>query len=282
MGANSGPFTQRDHFFYERRHDVITYLRVHAISGVMDFYDYSPSAAGMAYYNDLNTGGVAVDGNPVETVTPGAIVWEMITGTQGTLALSHRLSTNIPAFAYTSYYLDAATPTDTQCTGDSHAYGASGLWVDQPIPNTDPYLSGEYILTTQRIVFYEPPNQPPTLAAQRHEQAMNPLLTGVTVTGVTARTGTPRYDLGQNVPNPFSASTRIQFSTPPGQNASIRVYDATGRLVRTLYEQSGDEQPGFIVWDGRRSNGQRVASGVYFYRLESPTRTMTRKMIVLQ
>jgi hypothetical protein len=54
MGANSGPLTQRDHLFYEGRQDITTFLRVHAIPGVMDLYDYSPGAIGMIYHNDLN------------------------------------------------------------------------------------------------------------------------------------------------------------------------------------------------------------------------------------
>ena len=46
IGANSGPNTQREHIFYDRREDVRTFLRVHAIPGVMDFFDYSPEAIG--------------------------------------------------------------------------------------------------------------------------------------------------------------------------------------------------------------------------------------------
>jgi hypothetical protein len=50
--------------FYQRREDITTYLRVHAIPGVMDFFDYSPAATGMTYRNDLNPAGVRVDGVP--------------------------------------------------------------------------------------------------------------------------------------------------------------------------------------------------------------------------
>jgi hypothetical protein len=64
LGANSGPFTERLHVFYQRREDITTYLRVHAIPGVMDFFDYSPAATGMTYRNDLNPAGVRVDGVP--------------------------------------------------------------------------------------------------------------------------------------------------------------------------------------------------------------------------
>ena len=58
IGANSGPLTQREHIFYERREDIRTFLRVHAIPGIMDYFDYSPAASGMTYKNNVNTGGV--------------------------------------------------------------------------------------------------------------------------------------------------------------------------------------------------------------------------------
>ena len=49
IGANSGPLTERQHIFYERREDITTFLRVHAIPGMLDFFDYSPAASGMTY-----------------------------------------------------------------------------------------------------------------------------------------------------------------------------------------------------------------------------------------
>ena len=52
IGANSGPLTQRDHIFYARREDIRTFLRVHAIPGVLDFFDYSSAAIGMTYRNN--------------------------------------------------------------------------------------------------------------------------------------------------------------------------------------------------------------------------------------
>ena len=174
MGANSGPSTQREHLFYEKRHDVTTFLRVHAISGVMDMYDYGPDAAGMAYYNDFNLGGVSVDGMP-DSITSGPINWEMVTGSQGTAMISLIVTTDISPFSYTSYYSDDSTPSVTQCTGDTYEYATSGVWINQPIPNTDPYGGAYNILESSRVVYYEEPNQLVSLAQKRDEQAKNPL-----------------------------------------------------------------------------------------------------------
>ncbi len=145
VGANSGPLTEREHIFYARRQDIRTYLRVHAIPSVMDFIDYSPAASGMTYYNNLNTGGVSIDGVP-DSVTAGPIQWQMATGAQGTVVQTAAFATNIAGFAYTSYYLDTSAPpaltgSEAQCTGDGSAYGSSGVWVTPPppgIPCTDP------------------------------------------------------------------------------------------------------------------------------------------------
>ena len=64
IGANSGPLTQREHIFYEQREDIRTFLRVHAIPGPWDFFDYSSAAIGMTYRNNRNTDAVTIDGNP--------------------------------------------------------------------------------------------------------------------------------------------------------------------------------------------------------------------------
>jgi hypothetical protein len=176
VGANSGPLTQRDHFFYERRQDIQTFLRVHTISGIMDFFDYSLAAAGMMYYDDLNTAGVTVDGNP-DSVALGAIHWEMVSGTQGSLFMASLLSTNIAGFTYTSYYLDDSTPDVMQCTGDAFAYGSSGVQVNQTIPCTDPALDCTNYLHSTRVMYYEPPGLTLAGAQILNEQANAPLVT---------------------------------------------------------------------------------------------------------
>lgn len=177
VGANSGPRTQRDHTFYAQRQDIRTALRVHAIPSVMDFFDFSPAASGMTYYDDLNTAGVTIDGVP-DSVVPGAIRWQMVTGAQGTVVMSGALATNIAGFAYTSYYLDHATPSgtaETQCTGDASAYGSSGNYVNQAVPCTDPGLGCTSILGTTSTLYYEPPSQNVAAAQALSARANAPL-----------------------------------------------------------------------------------------------------------
>jgi flagellar hook assembly protein FlgD len=91
--------------------------------------------------------------------------------------------------------------------------------------------------------------------------------------------------LEQNYPNPFNPSTTIAFSLADGPRRPVRlaVFDVTGALVRTLYD--GHLGPGrhSFAWDGRNDRGQRVGSGVYFYRLAGDGGfTETRKMVLLK
>jgi hypothetical protein len=174
IGANSGPLTQREHVFYERRQDIRTSLRVHLIPGIMDFFDYSPAAAGMTYYDDLNTSGVTVDGNP-DSVALGAVHWEMVSGAQGSLFMASLLSTDIAPLTYTSYYLDDSTPPVTQCTGDAYAYGSSGQWVNQMLACTDPAQGCTNYLRSTRIMYYEAPGLTVAGAQALNDQANTPL-----------------------------------------------------------------------------------------------------------
>jgi hypothetical protein len=174
IGANSGPLSQRDHIFYAQREDIRTFLRVHAIPGPWDFFDYSSAAIGMTYRNNRNTGGVTIDGNP-ETPAAGALTWESVDGPQGGLSIAHSLVTNIPSLTSTSHYLDDKTPgggAETQCTGDAQAIGQSGPWVSSNLPNTDPRTAGFNSLSSTRTIYFEAPGK--ANGAARAAQAASP------------------------------------------------------------------------------------------------------------
>jgi len=69
---------------------------------------------------------------------------------------------------------------------------------------------------------------------------------------------------------------------PRAQPVSLRVYDASGRLVRTLLSETRDEGRHEVVWDGTDDRGQRAASGSYLYRLQTPERSLTRKLTLVK
>jgi len=65
-------------------------------------------------------------------------------------------------------------------------------------------------------------------------------------------------------------------------HVSIKIYDTSGKLVRTIAD--GIFKPGnhTIAWDGRNDSGRKVSSGVYFYRMKTKEFERTRKMVLLR
>ncbi len=89
-------------------------------------------------------------------------------------------------------------------------------------------------------------------------------------------------ELGRNHPNPFNPRTRIDFSLAKPGRATLQVYDVSGRLVKTLLQGSFPAGDQSVMWDGTTSGGRSVATGVYFYRLETDDRVMSRRMMLLK
>ncbi len=88
--------------------------------------------------------------------------------------------------------------------------------------------------------------------------------------------------LAQNYPNPFNPSTEIAFGLKESGHVSLRIYDAAGRLVAALIDESRPAGPYAAVWNGKDQNGLSAASGVYFYRLTTKEFEETKKMILLR
>lgn len=91
-----------------------------------------------------------------------------------------------------------------------------------------------------------------------------------------------RPALMQNAPNPFRPSTLIAFELPAAQTVSVKVFDAQGRLVRTLADGSCDAGLHRLAWDGADARGTQQPSGVYYYRLQTQDGTWTRSMTLVQ
>ncbi len=100
--------------------------------------------------------------------------------------------------------------------------------------------------------------------------------------------GTPkRSQLLQNYPNPFNPETWIPYQLSEDASVSVSIYDTTGQLVRTL--SLGFQSAGFYnsreraaYWDGRNALGERVASGIYFYQLTTPSFQQTRRLVIVK
>ncbi|MFL5735176.1 MAG: hypothetical protein ACJ78Q_18625 [Chloroflexia bacterium] len=280
MGANSGPITQRTHIFYDRRQDLTTNMRVHAIPGIMDFFDYSPQAAGMTYYDDLNPTGVPIDGSP-DTVTRGAVHWEMVTGPQGSVTQAHAVSSDIPALTYTLYYLDSTTPPDIQCTGDAFAYGSSGPWVNQALPCTDPSMGCSNYLNTTRYLYYDPPGMTVAGAAARYNQAANPLtFTAQAWSPAATPTNTPTFT-PTSTPTPVLV-VHVTWHGIPQPNSR----NTTETITMTLRPIAGGpptEYSGYTTDAGGSATFSvgALAPGDYSVRVKGPRNLATCGVVTL-
>ena len=112
-----------------------------------------------------------------------------------------------------------------------------------------------------------------------------PVLTAVEPPPTPEPTPPPaRAALAQNRPNPFNPVTTIGYSVPGSkpERVTLRIFTASGRLVRTLV--SRPVEPGYheARWDGKDDNGRDSASGVYLYRAEIGATSFTRKMALLR
>ncbi len=91
------------------------------------------------------------------------------------------------------------------------------------------------------------------------------------------------YRLHNNYPNPFNPTTTISFTLPIDKAISVKVYDMTGRLVRTIVNNQFYAE-GFheVTWDATNDAGQNVASGSYLYSLEYGNFRQSKTMVLIK
>jgi hypothetical protein len=91
----------------------------------------------------------------------------------------------------------------------------------------------------------------------------------------------------QNYPNPFNPDTWIPYQLREDSDVVIKIYTSTGQLVRTL--NLGHKSAGIYTskekaayWDGKNEEGERTASGIYFYNIQAGDFTSTKKMTIVE
>ena len=89
-------------------------------------------------------------------------------------------------------------------------------------------------------------------------------------------------ELGQNYPNPFNPSTTISFSVSERSHVTLTIYNVLGQKVSTLVDEeksAGDYQ---VSWDGSGATGDKLASGIYFYAVQTESQSEAKKMLLLK
>ncbi len=164
--------------------------------------------------------------------------------------------------------------------------GFEGITVDrEPFRDDAMRITSEPVPGVTGVVFTDPEPSPNRTVYR---------LSAVTRTGVEREVATVavgpadglRLALLQNHPNPFRAGpagevTRITFTLPRLSPVRLRVYDLSGRMVATLLDTQLPPGEYGVPWTGLDATGRRVASGMYFYRLESDAGALVRKIMIL-
>jgi hypothetical protein len=91
-----------------------------------------------------------------------------------------------------------------------------------------------------------------------------------------------RPHLYRSYPNPCRTTAAMRFQIPQRGRVILRIFDVTGRVVRTLVDGHYDAGVHGVAWDTRTDARNEVASGMYFYRLETDGYTMARKLLVIR
>ena len=91
-----------------------------------------------------------------------------------------------------------------------------------------------------------------------------------------------KFELAQNYPNPFSSSTAISYKLNKQSDVEVTIYDILGRQVKKF--SVGKETAGVhgIIWDGRNNLGEKVATGIYLYRLQTGGESLVKKMVFIR
>jgi hypothetical protein len=90
------------------------------------------------------------------------------------------------------------------------------------------------------------------------------------------------FNLAQNFPNPFNATTTLRFELPESADLQLNIYNVKGQLVRSLLHKQMPAGYHQIYWDGLDEQGRSLSSGIYLYRLCTPTYIKTKKMVLMK
>ncbi len=165
----------------------------------------------------------------------------------------------------------------TMANGETGENINTGAWNQNQVINKTltTTLSNQWVASNCDLVVFAFRDSSSLYFAETQQALKTPV---TSVTGISTGTEIPAdYSLSQNYPNPFNPSTHIKFSVPKDGNASLKIFDVTGKLAAVYLD-------GFIKAGTYNAeiDGSGLASGVYFYRLEASGFTKTMKMTLIK
>jgi len=108
--------------------------------------------------------------------------------------------------------------------------------------------------------------------------------TGVSLTNLEKTTNSviPNYKLEQNYPNPFNPNTTIDYKISKPSNVTINIYNVNGQLIKELINEERNSGNYSLSWNGKDTKGNKVASGTYFYQIQTGDFMQAKKMLMLK
>jgi hypothetical protein len=98
---------------------------------------------------------------------------------------------------------------------------------------------------------------------------------------VVRQAGKPReFRMSEARPNPFGKAAVVDYEIPVASDVNMRIFDVSGRLVRTIVDYKQDAGIYSVRWDGTNSAGDRVSSGIYFIRLVAGETVCSKKVVL--
>jgi hypothetical protein len=90
------------------------------------------------------------------------------------------------------------------------------------------------------------------------------------------------FELSQNYPNPFNPTTNIKFSVKQANNVKLTIYNMLGQTIQEMNYSNMSAGVYNYTWNAVDFNGTRVGSGIYFYKLKTNNKELTRKMLMMK
>ncbi|MDD2890168.1 MAG: T9SS type A sorting domain-containing protein [bacterium] len=90
------------------------------------------------------------------------------------------------------------------------------------------------------------------------------------------------FTVSSAYPNPAKGIASIKYSLPKESNVAVKVYDVTGKLVNTLVNENRKAGTYITTWNGKNTKGNKVSTGLYFYRVEAGSKIETRKIVLVK
>jgi len=91
-----------------------------------------------------------------------------------------------------------------------------------------------------------------------------------------------QFQLSQNHPNPFNPTTSIKFYLPAAEYVKLQIYNTTGKLINTLINEKKAGGQYNVKWNGKNNSGNIVSSGIYVYKMETKSFSLSKKMAFIK